>query len=80
MRRCCELHSSTQPACMRIMLTTTLSRALARSQYIMASVDPNRQKRLDAKKQSEEKLGKLGKETVKLNLNEYEGGYGVPAR
>ncbi|CAO1628247.1 unnamed protein product [Parajaminaea phylloscopi] len=40
--------------------------------YIMSSMDPNRQKRLDAKKQSDEKLGQLGKESIRLNLNEYE--------
>ncbi|CAO1623642.1 unnamed protein product [Sympodiomycopsis kandeliae] len=40
--------------------------------YIMSSLDPQRQKRLDAKKTSDEKLGKLGRKDVKLTLNEYE--------
>lgn len=42
-------------------------------QYIMSSMDPTRQKRIDAKKQSDEKLGQLGKQSLRLNLNEYEG-------
>lgn len=39
---------------------------------IMRSLDPNKQKRADAKKQSDEKLHRLGVEGEKLNLNEYE--------
>lgn len=39
----------------------------------MASMDPNKQKRLDAKRASEEKLGKLGRAGVDMRLNEYEG-------
>lgn len=35
-------------------------------------MDPNRQKRLDAKKQSDEKLQRLGVQGGELNLNEYE--------
>lgn len=40
--------------------------------YVMSSMDPNRQKRLDAKKTSEEKLGKLGKQGIGMKLNEWE--------
>lgn len=36
-------------------------------------MDPNRQKRLDAKKTSDEKLSKLGKRSVTEGMNEYEG-------
>lgn len=39
---------------------------------IMKSMDPNRQKRLDAKKQSDDKLEKLGVKGTLLNLTEYE--------
>lgn len=39
---------------------------------IMRSLDPNRQKRLDAKKQSDDKLHRLGVQGKELNLNEYE--------
>lgn len=39
---------------------------------IMKSMDPNRQKRLEAKKQSDEKLQKLGVKLDAFELNEYE--------
>jgi SpoVK/Ycf46/Vps4 family AAA+-type ATPase len=39
---------------------------------IMSSMDPNRQKRLEAKKQSDDKLQKLGIQRERLELNEYE--------
>lgn len=39
---------------------------------IMSSMDPNRQKRIDAKKQSDDKLEKLGVKGAVLNLTEYE--------
>lgn len=39
---------------------------------ILRSLDPNKQKRLDAKKQSDEKLHRLGVRGNELNLNEYE--------
>lgn len=35
-------------------------------------MDPNRQKRLDTKKASEEKLKQLGRQDVRLDLNEHE--------
>ncbi|PWN19649.1 putative MSP1-intra-mitochondrial sorting protein [Microstroma glucosiphilum] len=40
--------------------------------YVLASMDPNRQKRLDAKKTSDEKLSKLGKRSITEGMNEYE--------
>ncbi|UZJ56311.1 hypothetical protein CBS101457_005631 [Exobasidium rhododendri] len=39
---------------------------------IMSNMDPNKQKRLDAKKQSDEKLQSLGMRGETLKLNEYE--------
>ena len=36
-------------------------------------MDPNRQKKQDAKKVSETKLGKLGVNRKDIKLNEYEG-------
>ena len=41
-------------------------------QYVMTSLDPNRQKRQDAKKVSDSKLGKLGLRARGVQLNEYE--------
>lgn len=43
--------------------------------YVMASLDPNRQKRQDSKKVADAKLDKLGLRGKDLQLNEYEGGY-----
>lgn len=42
------------------------------TQYVMASLDPNRQKQQDAKKVSDNKLGKLGLRSRGVKLNEYE--------
>lgn len=39
----------------------------------MSSLDPNKQKRQDAKKISDSKLGKLGMRARGVQLNEYEG-------
>ena len=43
------------------------------TQYALERMDPNRQKKIDAKKTSETKLGKLGVDRRELKLNEYEG-------
>lgn len=42
-------------------------------QYALEHMDPNRQKKQDAKKVSETKLGKLGVNRKDIKLNEYEG-------